>query len=47
MEMLIISVLSLDVFSVEQKLALTIVLLGWIGVGYWSFGRNLRKGNGR
>jgi sec-independent protein translocase protein TatA len=43
----IFSVLSLDVFSGEQKLALTIVLLGWIGVGYWSFGRNLRKGNDR
>src|SRR5262249_32844278 len=38
----ILSVLSLDVFSDKQKLATTIVLLGWIGVAYWSFGR---KGN--
>lgn len=36
---IILSVLSLDVFSGKQKLLLTIVLLGWIGVGYWSFGR--------
>jgi hypothetical protein len=35
-----LSVLSLDAFSVEQKLALTITLLGWIGVGYWSFRRD-------
>jgi hypothetical protein len=42
-----LSVLRLDVFSGEQKLVLAIVLLGWIAVGYWSFGRNLRKGNGR
>src|SRR5262249_621428 len=40
---IIFSVLSLDDFSDKQKLALTIVLLGWIGVGYWSFGRTLRK----
>jgi TatA/E family protein of Tat protein translocase len=32
-------VLGLDVFSDEQKLVLAIVLLAWIGVGYWSFGR--------
>jgi sec-independent protein translocase protein TatA len=38
---IIFSVLSLDIFSGAQKLALTITLLGWIGVGYWSFGRNL------
>jgi hypothetical protein len=38
---IILSVLSLDVFSVEQKLALTAVLLGWIGAGYWTFGRKL------
>ena len=44
---IIFSVLSLDVFSGEQKLALTLVLLGWIGTGYWSFGRNLRKRDGR
>jgi len=37
------SVLSLDDFSDKQKLALSVVLLGWIGVGYWSFGRTLRK----
>ena len=41
------SVLSLDAFSGEQKLALTAVLLGWIGVGYWTFGLNLRKRDGR
>lgn len=35
--MVILSVLSLADFSAEQKLALTVVLLGWIGVGYWSF----------
>jgi hypothetical protein len=39
----ILSVLGLYDFSDKQKLVLTIVLLGWIGVGYWSFGRNLRK----
>jgi sec-independent protein translocase protein TatA len=44
---IIFAVLRLDIFSGAQKLALTIVLLGWIGVGYWSFGRNLRKGNDR
>jgi hypothetical protein len=42
-----LSVLRLGGFSGEQKLVLTIVLLGWIAVGYWSFGRNSRKGNGR
>jgi len=36
---IILPVLSLDVFSDEQKLALAAVLLVWIGVGYWSFGR--------
>ena len=40
---IIISVLGLSGFSDKQKLVLTIVLLGWIVVGYWSFGRNLRK----
>jgi sec-independent protein translocase protein TatA len=44
---IIFSVLRLDVFSGAQKLALTIVLLGWIAVGYWSFGRNLRKRDDR
>jgi hypothetical protein len=44
---IILSVLRLDGLSGEQKLVLSVVLLGWIGVGYWSFGRNLRKGNGR
>jgi len=42
-----LSVLRLDVFSDKQKLVLTIVLICWIGVGYWSFGRNLRKRNGQ
>jgi hypothetical protein len=41
---IILSALSLGVFSGEQKIALTAVLLGRIGVGYWSFGRPLRKG---
>jgi hypothetical protein len=36
----ILSVLSLGDFSGEQKLVLTLVLLGWIGVGYWSFRRD-------
>jgi hypothetical protein len=31
----------------ELTIIPAIVLLGWIGVGYWSFGRNLRKGNSR
>ncbi len=35
----LIAILSLPSFSGEQKLVLDIVLLGWIGVGYWSFGR--------
>ena len=43
---IVFSVLSLDAFSGEQKLALTAVLLCWIGVGYWTFGRNLRKRDG-
>ncbi len=43
----ILSVLGLYGFSDKQKLVLTIVLLGWIGVGYWSFGRNLRKRGGQ
>jgi len=42
-----LSVLRLDVFSDKQKLVLTIMLICWIGVGYWSFGRNLRKRNGQ
>jgi len=42
---IILSVLSLDDFSDSQKLVLTVVLLCWIGVGYWSFGRNSRKGD--
>ena len=44
---IIISVVRLDVFSDGQKLVLTVALLGWIGVGYWSFGRNLRKRSGQ
>jgi Sec-independent protein translocase protein TatA len=44
---IILSVLGLYGFSDEQKLALAVVLLGWIGVGYWSFGRNLRKRSGK
>jgi len=43
---IILSVLSRDFFSIKQKLALTVVLLGWIGAGYWAFGRTVRKGNG-
>jgi TatA/E family protein of Tat protein translocase len=42
-----LSVLSLDVFSGEQKLALMVVLFGWIGAGYWAFGRKSRKRNGQ
>ncbi|HEX5084063.1 MAG TPA: twin-arginine translocase TatA/TatE family subunit [Blastocatellia bacterium] len=42
-----LSVLSLDVFSGEQKLALIVVLFGWIGAGYWAFGPTLRKRNDR
>jgi hypothetical protein len=37
---IILSVLSQGDFSGEQKLALTVVLLGWIGVGYWNFRRD-------
>jgi hypothetical protein len=44
---IILSVLRMDVTSDEQKLTLSVVLLGWIAVGYWSFGRNLRKRDGR
>jgi len=44
---IIISVVRLDGFSDGQILVLTVVLLGWIGVGYWSFGRNLRKRSGQ
>jgi Sec-independent protein translocase protein TatA len=44
---IILSVLGLYGFSDEQKLALAVVLLGWIGVGYWSFGRHLRKRSGQ
>ncbi|MBO0863095.1 MAG: twin-arginine translocase TatA/TatE family subunit [Chloracidobacterium sp.] len=40
-----LSVLSLDVFSTKQKFALTVVLLGWIGAGYWAFGRTSGKRN--
>jgi TatA/E family protein of Tat protein translocase len=36
----ILSVLSLADFSGEQKLAVTVALLGWIGVGYWAFRRD-------
>ena len=36
---IVLSVLSRDVFSIKQKLALTLVLLGWIGAGYWAFWR--------
>ena len=39
----ILFALRLDVFSDGQILVLAVVLLAWIGVGYWSFGRNLRK----
>ena len=38
-----LSVLRQDVFSDKQKLVLTVVLFCWIGVGYWNFGRTLRK----
>jgi hypothetical protein len=44
---IIISVVRLNGFSDGQILVLTVALLGWIGVGYWSFGRNLRKGGGQ
>jgi len=44
---IILSVLSLDDFSDTQKLVLSVVLLCWIGVGYWSFGRTSRKGDGQ
>ena len=44
---IIISFVRLDGFSDGQILVLTVVLLGWIGVGYWSFGRNLRKRSGQ
>jgi hypothetical protein len=40
---IILSAMSLYNFSDKQKLALAIVLLGWVGVGYWSFGRTLQK----
>jgi sec-independent protein translocase protein TatA len=39
---IMLSVLNLDTFSDKQKLALTVTLLAWIGVGYWSF---MRKGD--
>ena len=44
---IVLSVLRLDGLSGEQKLVLSVTLLGWIAVGYWSFGRNLRKRDGR
>jgi len=44
---IILSVRKLDVFSGEQLLVLSVALLGWIAVGYWSFGRYLRKEDGR
>jgi hypothetical protein len=44
---IIISVVRLNGFSDGQVLVLTVALLGWIGVGYWSFGRNLRKRSGQ
>jgi hypothetical protein len=44
---IILSVRKLDVFSGEQAVVLSVVLLGWIAVGYWSFGRYLRKEDGR
>ena len=44
---IIISFVRLDGSSDGQILVLTVVLLGWIGVGYWSFGRNLRKRSGQ
>jgi hypothetical protein len=43
----ILSVLRLDGLSGEQKLVLSVTLLGWIAVGYWSFGQYLRKRDGR
>lgn len=42
-----ISVLRLDVFSGKQELVLAIAVICWIGVGYWGFGRNLRKRSGQ
>ena len=42
-----ISVLRLDVFSGKQELVLAIAVICWIGVGYWSFGRKLRKRSGQ
>jgi sec-independent protein translocase protein TatA len=44
---IILSILRLDGLSGEQKLVLSVTLLVWIAVGYWSFGRNLRKRDGR
>ena len=44
---IVLSVLRLDGLSGEQKLVLSVTLLVWIAVGYWSFGRNLRKRDGR
>jgi len=43
----ILSVLRLDGLSGEQKLVLSVTLLVWIAVGYWSFGQYLRKRDGR
>src|SRR5262245_42072307 len=37
-------VLSTNIFSDQQKTVLMVVLLCWIGVAYWTFGRNSRKG---
>ncbi|HKQ78978.1 MAG TPA: twin-arginine translocase TatA/TatE family subunit [Blastocatellia bacterium] len=37
-------VLSSSIFSGEQKTVLMAVLLCWIGVAYWTFGRRSRKG---
>ena len=44
---IIFSVRRLDVFSGEQTMGFSVVLLGWIAVGHWRFGRYLRKEDGR
>jgi Sec-independent protein translocase protein TatA len=43
----VVSIHRLDVFSGKQELVLAIAVICWIGVGYWSFGRNLRKRSGQ
>ena len=44
---IMLPVLASNNFSNEQETVLKVVLLGWIAVGYWSFGRNSRKGDGQ